>query len=127
MWINSAPFLIASLICLGTTAIAEGDIDAGKKVFRKCKACHAIGPDAKTKTGPVLTGIVGAKAGNDPDFQYSKALTDAASDGLVWDEASLSGFLTKPRDFLDGTKMSFSGLRREKDIANLIAYLSSLE
>ena len=127
MWMNSASVLMASLVCLGTTVIAEGDIDAGEKVFRKCKACHAIGSDAKTKSGPVLTRIVGSKAGNDSNFRYSKALTAAASDGLVWDEASLSAFLTKPRDFLDGTKMSFSGLRREKDVADLIAYLISFE
>lgn len=127
MWINSAPFLMALLVCLGTAANAEGDLDAGEKVFRKCKACHAIGPDAKTKTGPVLTGIVGENAGSDPDFRYSKALAAAASEGLVWDQASLSAFLTKPRDFLDGTKMSFSGLRREKDVADLIAYLASFD
>lgn len=127
MWVNSKFFLVASLVCLGTSAVAEGDIEAGEKVFRKCKACHAIGPDAKTKVGPVLTGIVGAEAGKDPDFKYSKALTAAASEGLVWDEASLSAFLTKPRDFLDGTKMSFSGLRKEKEVTDLIAYLASVE
>ncbi|MEP1201319.1 MULTISPECIES: cytochrome c family protein [Rhodobacterales] len=127
MWMNPAPFLMTSVVCLGAAAFAEGDLDAGEKVFRKCKACHAIGPDAKTKTGPVLTGILGAKAGSDPDFPYSKALVAAASKGLVWDEASLSAFLTKPRDFLEGTQMSFSGLRREKDVVNLIAYLASFD
>ncbi|MEP1961335.1 c-type cytochrome [Tateyamaria sp.] len=127
MWMNPAPFLMALLVCLGTADFAEGDIDAGEKVFCRCKACHAIGPDAKTKTGPALTGIVGAKVGREPDFRNSKALLAAASEGLVRDEVLLSAFLTKSRDFLDGTKMSFSGLRREKDIVNLMVYLASFE
>lgn len=117
----------ALLTSIGTFAMAEGDIEAGKKVFRKCKSCHAIGPEAKTKTGPILTGILNAPAGRDPGFSYSAALSAAAVDGLVWDEASLASFLKKPRDFIDGTKMSFSGLRKESDVQNLIAYLASFD
>lgn len=110
---------------LAAPALAEGDAAKGEKVFNKCKACHAVGPDAKNKVGPVLTGIVGTPAGQNPDFKYSDALMAMAADGLVWDEASLTGYLTKPKDFMDGTKMSFAGLRKEDDIVNVIAYLQA--
>ena len=113
------------LAAIGPAAFADGDVIKGEKVFRKCKACHAVGEGAKTKTGPVLNGIMGASAGRDMEFSYSDALTDAAEEGLVWNEEQLTAFLTKPRDFLKGTKMSFSGLRKPADVANLIAYLAT--
>ena len=121
--------LTAALFVLtaGTQAFAEGDPAQGEKVFRKCKACHAVGADAKTKTGPILNGIVGAPAGRDADFKYSSALSTAAADGLVWDEESLAAFLKKPRDFLKGTRMSFAGLRKPEEIENVIAYLATQE
>ncbi|MBK0328517.1 cytochrome c family protein [Rhodobacteraceae bacterium F11138] len=115
----------AVLAVLTAPAFAEGDADKGEKVFKKCKACHAVGPDAKNKVGPELNGIVGAPAMHNPDFKYSDAMKEAAEGGLVWDEESLAAFLTKPRDFMKGTKMTFAGLRKEADIANVIAYLQS--
>lgn len=115
--------LLSGLLSFPAAAFAEGDPEKGEKVFRKCRSCHEVGPDAKDKSGPALNGILGAAAGASADFKYSKALQSAAEDGLVWDEASLTAFLTKPRDFLKGTRMSFSGLRKEADVANVIAYL----
>lgn len=106
-------------------ALAEGDAEKGEKVFKKCKACHAVGPDAKNKVGPLLNGIVGAPAGAQADFKYSDALVAMAEDGLVWDQESLSAFLTKPKDFMKGTKMSFAGLRKEAEVENVIAYLET--
>ncbi|ATF20342.1 c-type cytochrome [Phaeobacter gallaeciensis] len=114
---------LSGLLSFPAVTLAEGDPEKGEKVFRKCRACHAVGPEAKDKTGPALNGILGAAAGASADFKYSKALQNAAAEGLVWDEESLTAFLTKPRDFLKGTRMSFSGLRKEADIANIIAYL----
>ena len=113
------------LVALSAPAFAEGDADKGAKVFKKCKACHAVGEDAKNKVGPVLNGIVGSPAGANPDFGYSAAMTEKAGEGLVWDEESLTLFLTKPKDFMKGTKMSFAGLRKEADIENVIAYLQT--
>jgi cytochrome c len=66
--------------------------------------------------------IVGRAAGAVEEFKYSKAM---AGSGLVWDEAILTGFLAKPKKYLKGTKMSFAGLKKESDIANVIAYLRS--
>lgn len=96
---------------------------AGEKVFRKCQACHQVGPDAKPRSGPVLNGIVGAAAGRAPGFRYSKAMKAAAEEGLVWDAAALGAFLEKPKAYLKGTKMSFAGLRKPADIEAVIAFL----
>jgi cytochrome c len=101
-------------------------VEEGEAVFKKCKSCHQIGAGAKNRTGPALTGIVGHPAGAIDGFKYSKALAKAAEDGLVWDEATLSEFLEKPKAFLKGTKMSFAGLKKEEDRAALIAYLKSV-
>ena len=115
------------LTTLAAPAFAEGDAAKGKKIFNKCKACHAVGDGAKNKVGPVLTGIVDSPAALNPDFKYSATLIEAAEAGLVWDTVSLSAFLTNPKLFMDGTKMSFAGLRKESDIENIIAYLKSAE
>ncbi|WP_370402730.1 c-type cytochrome [Sulfitobacter sp. JB4-11] len=112
-------------LALAAPALADGDADKGEKVFRKCKACHAVGENAKNKVGPTLNGIIGAAAGANADFKYSDALTAMAADGLIWDEESMTAYLTKPKEFMEGTKMSFAGLRKEDDIENVIAYLAT--
>lgn len=106
-------------------AYAEGSVEDGEKVFRRCKSCHAVGEGAANKIGPVLTNVVDLPAGQNPDFGYSDGLVAAAADGLVWDEETLAKFLMRPRDVVDRTTMSFGGLRKEKDIADVIAYLRS--
>ena len=108
-----------------TGAGITGDADAGAKVFRKCKACHEIGEGAQSKAGPMLTNILGRAAGAVEDFGYSAALMEkATAEELVWDVETLEAFLTKPKAYIKGTKMSFAGLRKEKDRANVIAYLA---
>ena len=102
-------------------------VAAGEKVFKKCKACHQVGEGAKNKTGPILNGIVGQAAGGVEGFKYSKALQAKADEGLVWTEDTLAAFLAKPKAFMKGTKMSFSGLRKEKDLAAITAYLASVD
>ncbi|MCE8522085.1 cytochrome c family protein [Ruegeria pomeroyi] len=117
--------LILTILAAGLAlpALADGDADKGKKVFNKCKACHAVGEGAANKVGPQLNGIIGAAAGQVEGFKYSDALTEAAAGGLVWDDESLAAFLAKPKDFMKGTKMSFAGLKKEDEIENVIAYL----
>ncbi|WP_299737892.1 c-type cytochrome [uncultured Roseobacter sp.] len=100
-------------------------ITSGEKVFKKCKACHQIGEGAKNRSGPILSGIVGRPAGTVEGFKYSGPLKTMAEEGLVWDEESLTAFLAKPKAFMKGTKMSFAGLRKEDDLAAIIAYLAS--
>jgi cytochrome c len=109
------------------SALAEGDAAAGEKVFRKCKACHQVGEDAKNRVGPVLNGVVGRHAASVEDFKYSSAMAAKGEEGLVWTEENLDTYLAKPRDFVKGTKMTFAGLRDEQDRADVIAYLKTFE
>lgn len=108
-------------------ALAEGDAKKGARVFKKCQACHAVGEDAKNKVGPILNGIIGRPAGAIEGFSYSSALQDKAAEGLVWTEEELTAFLKKPKEYLPGTKMSFAGLRKESEPADLLAYLAEYQ
>lgn len=97
----------------------------GEKVFRKCKACHAVGEGAKNKVGPQLNGLLGRTMGIAEGFAYSNVFKTAMEEGRVWDEDALSAFLAKPKSYMKGTKMAFSGLKKETDLAAINAYLKS--
>lgn len=97
----------------------------GAKVFKKCSACHQVGEGAKNRTGPVLTGIVDHPAGAVDGFKYSKPMSAAGADGLVWSQDELAAFLTKPKSYMKGTKMSFAGLKKQADIDAVIAFLKA--
>lgn len=97
----------------------------GEKVFKKCAACHKVGDKAKNGTGPIMNGIIGRAAGTVEGFKYSKPLAAMGEGGLVWDEANLHAMLENPKGFIKGTKMSFAGLKDEKDRAAVIAYLAT--
>jgi len=101
-------------------------VAAGEKVFKKCKACHQVGEGAKNRSGPHLNGVLGRTAGTIEGFRYSKAMAGAGGDGLLWTEETLQEFLTKPRAYIKGTKMSFPGLKKLSDISAIIAYLQSI-
>ncbi|MGB1564517.1 MAG: c-type cytochrome [Paracoccaceae bacterium] len=100
-------------------------VAAGKKVFRKCKACHQIGPKAKSRSGPHLNNILGRGIGAVEGFRYSKAFKKAAEAGQIWDMEQLVSFLANPKKSIKGTKMSFSGLKKQNDIDAIIAYLNA--
>lgn len=120
--------LIAATLGLAAgPVLADGDPEDGEKVFRKCKSCHQVGEDADNRVGPVLNGIVGSAAGQNPDYSYSDALMEAAANGLVWNDENLAAYLRKPKDLIAGTKMSFAGLRKDEDIEDVIAYLATFE
>tara|TARA_R110002110_G_scaffold138271_1_gene323897 strand:- start:49 stop:438 length:390 start_codon:yes stop_codon:yes gene_type:complete len=123
--------LAAFIMTLGSSGLASAqdvnsDADAGAKVFKKCSACHAA-DEAKNKIGPHLVGIIDRPAGTIEGFKYSKALLEQADAGLVWTAAELADYLKKPSAKIKGTKMSFPGLKKEKDVANILAYLASLQ
>ncbi|AXI52762.1 MAG: c-type cytochrome [Sulfitobacter sp.] len=107
----------------GAEILAQGDPAAGEKVFRKCKACHTVEEDGPNRVGPNLYGIVGASVAAVDGFRYSGALTDHGGD---WTPDRLAAFLANPRKAVPGTKMSFAGLRKSEDQADVIAYLASL-
>jgi len=104
-----------------TTIMATGDVDSGKKIFKKCAACHSIVKDGSNKIGPALYNVVGRVVGGVSDYKYSKAL---ATYNKKWTFEELNGFLTKPSTYLKGTKMSYAGLRKETDRASVIKYLN---
>lgn len=108
--------LLASLPAPYNTA----DIENGKMKFGMCRSCHTIVPGGPNLTGPNLHGVFGRKAGTHEGYKYSDAVKNA---GFNWDAEHLDKWLAQPRDFLPGTKMSFAGLKAEKDRIDLIAYL----
>jgi cytochrome c2 len=116
------PFIV-TLGAVLAVALAEGDAAKGEKVFRKCKACHAVGEGAKNKVGPQLNGVVGRAAGTVEEFKYSKAMVAKSEEGLVWEEETLTEYLRKPKDYIPKNKMAFAGLKKDDDIADVIAYL----
>ncbi|TDT99463.1 MULTISPECIES: c-type cytochrome [Azorhizobium] len=118
--------LLAVLALAASTALASADADVakGEQAFKKCMACHAVGPDAKTKVGPPLNGIVGAKWAHFEGYAYSEDIKAGAAAGKVWDEATLNDYLTNPKVLAPKGKMAFIGIKNEAERADLIAYLA---
>jgi len=103
--------------------LAVANADAGQAVAKKCVACHTFEQGEPNRIGPNLWGIVGREVASLPDFSYSSAL---AEKGGVWDYEPLNEFLANPRGWAPGTKMTFAGLAKPDDRADLISYLRSL-
>ncbi|MBD3763876.1 MAG: c-type cytochrome [Rhodobacterales bacterium] len=101
---------------------AAADAAAGEKVFGKCKACHKL--DGSNGTGPYLNGVVDRAKASIAGFGYSDTLLAMAAD--TWTPANLYAFLQNPKGYAPGTKMSFAGLPKAEDRANVIAYLASV-
>jgi cytochrome c len=93
----------------------------GAKIFKKCAACHSIAESGGNKIGPALWSVLGRKAGSVSDYKYSKAMV---AYGKVWTFDEMNGFLIKPKEWVKGTKMSFAGLKNEKDRAAVILYMN---
>lgn len=102
--------------------MASADVAKGAKAFGKCKACHKIEAGANA-TGPSLFGVVDRTVGTEAGFKYSGKLVAVAE---TWSAENLFEFLRKPKEFAPGTKMSFSGMKKDQDRVNLIAYLATL-
>ena len=102
--------------------LASASVDKGAKVFKKCSNCHVPNEGGANKIGPALWNIVNKDIGG-ADFAYSNAM---ASYGGKWSYDELNGFLKNPKKYMEGTKMSFAGLKKETDRANVILYLRSL-
>ena len=101
--------------------LALGSSEQGKKVFKKCAACHSIKQGGGNKIGPALYSVVGRAVAGTPDYKYSKALI---SYGKEWTFEELNGFLLKPAKWIKGNKMGFAGLKKDEDRASLILYLN---
>jgi cytochrome c len=114
---------IVATALLGTSVVSAQDAENGAEVFKRCRACHDVGENAKNKVGPVLNGILGRKAGTIESFSYSEANRKAGSEGWVWTEEKMMEYLLNPRTAMPGNKMAFAGIRDEQDRKDLIAYL----
>jgi cytochrome c len=116
--------LAMAALTLAVAALAQSaqaqDVAAGEQSFRKCLPCHSIGEGAKNKVGPELNGIDGRHSGSAPGYSYSDANKKS---GIVWNEEAFEAYIKNPRGKIPGTKMIFPGIKNEKEIHNLWAYL----
>jgi cytochrome c len=117
----SALVIIASSAAV--PALAQ-DAAAGKTSFNKCLACHAIGEGAKNKVGPELNGLDGRKSGTAADYNYSDANKNS---GITWNEAQFKEYIKDPKAKVPGTKMAFAGIKNEKEINDLWAFVSQYD
>jgi cytochrome c2 len=126
----TAGVLALTAIAWASTAGAEspegGKVEDGADVFKKCRACHAVGVDAKNRVGPQLNGIIGRKAGTVEGFNYSPANKEAGAKGLVWTKEELMKYLLNPRAHMPGNRMAFAGLKDAQDRRDVIAYLEAM-
>tara|TARA_B100000927_G_C16301504_1_gene403641 strand:+ start:265 stop:645 length:381 start_codon:yes stop_codon:yes gene_type:complete len=120
---------LAAIICStaffalsGAQVFATGDVAAGEKVFKKCKACHVVNKE-QNRTGPHLVNLFGRTAGSLEGYKkYSKAMKTS---GVIWDEETLDAYLKAPKKYVKGTRMAFVGLKRDADRANVISYMKT--
>ena len=115
--------VVVTSLATATGALAQ-DAAAGKSSFNKCLACHAIGEGAKNKVGPELNGLDGRKSGTAPDYNYSDANKNS---GITWNEAQFKEYIKDPKAKIPGTKMAFAGIKNEKEINDLWAFLAQYD
>lgn len=117
-------------IALGLTLAATAgaayaqDPKAGEDVFKKCRVCHQVGENAKNAVGPKLNGLFGRPAGSVEGFNYSQANKGS---GVVWTEENFRKYIVDPKAFIPGTKMAFAGLKEQKDVDDVVAYLKQFD
>ena len=124
--------IVPLLLLLADAGAQAADTAAGEKVFGKCRACHAVGAEAKNKVGPTLNGVVGREWGQVEGYKYS-----AGKDGTLvaiheaeaqtWGVETLGAYLRKPKDVIPAGKMAFPGLKKDEDIENIIFYLAQFD
>jgi cytochrome c len=120
--------ILSALVVIASTAATSAafaqDVAAGKSSFNKCLACHAIGEGAKNKIGPELNGLDGRKAGTVEGFSYSDANKNS---GITWNEAEFKDYIKDPKAKIPGTKMIFAGIKNEKEVDDLWAFISQYD
>jgi cytochrome c len=111
------------MLAAAGTAPAQ-DLAAGEQSFRKCLPCHAVGPDARNKVGPLLNGLEGRKSGTIEGYNYTDANKNS---GITWSADTFKEYITDPRAKIPGTKMVFAGIKNDKEKADLWAYLAQFK
>merc|ERR1712190_538677 len=103
--------------------VPEGDVRKGAKLFKaKCAQCHPIEKGGNAKQGPPLWGLIGRQSGSVDGFGYSEANKNS---GIVWSDKHLFEYLINPKKYMPGTKMVFAGIKKDKERADLIAFMDS--
>ena len=119
---------LSVLVVIASAAAASNamaqDATAGKTQFNKCLPCHSIGEGAKNKVGPELNGLDGRKSGTAPDYNYSDANKNS---GITWNEAEFKEYIKDPKAKIPGTKMAFAGVKNEKEVNDLWAFISQYD
>ncbi len=114
----------AAALVASTGASWAQNAEAGESVFKQCMACHKIGPGAENGVGPELNGLDGRKSGTAPGYNYSDANKKS---GITWDEANFKKYIKDPRGVIPGTKMFFPGVKDDKKVNDLWAYVSQFK
>ena len=118
----------AAVMAMGAsgTAFAQGNVESGGDVFKKCRACHLVGDGAKDTVGPQLNGVVGRKAATSETYKtYSENMKELGGKGFTWDDANLEKYLENPKAVVPQGKMAFAGLKDKADRDDVIAYLKT--
>ena len=115
----------AAVVMAAMIQIAHAqDVAAGEQSFKKCFPCHSIGEGAKNKVGPELNGLDGRHSGSAPEFNYSDANKNS---GITWNETQFKEYIKDPKAKIPGTKMAFAGIKNDKEINDLWAYISQFD
>lgn len=124
---RSPALLAATLVAVALAPAAPafaGDVAAGEKVFLPCRSCHQVGETGRNMVGPVLNGLFGRRAGHVEGYSYSAANKNS---GLTWDEATFRDYIHDPKAKIPGTKMIYAGVKDDKRVDDLIAYLHTFD
>lgn len=117
--VGAVIFLAASAGAAAAPNVANGERD-----FAVCRACHQIGDNAENMLGPELNGLDGRKAGSVADYPYSESMKNS---GVTWNTASFKQYIHDPQAMVKGTKMPFAGIKDNKKVADLWAYISQFD
>jgi cytochrome c len=114
----------AALIAASTAPGLAQDVQKGATVFNQCMICHAVGPGAQNKLGPELNGLDGRKSGTAEGYSYSDANKNS---GITWNEAEFKDYIKDPKAKIPGTKMAFAGVKNEKEVNDLWAFIAQYD
>jgi cytochrome c len=108
------------------TVLPAANLQAGEAVHQKCVSCHTFNPGGANGTGPNIYELVGRKPGTHGGFAYSQAMVDYGNAHPAWTYEELDAFIKSPQKHINGTKMTFVGVKKQEDRINLIAFLRTL-
>ena len=112
--------VLTNTVDTGELMTIDGDLERGRKLYLQCRACHSLKENEPHKIGPNLFKIIGSKAGSMKGYNYSNALSKSE---IVWTMENLDLWLEKPYEIIPGNKMVFSGMSKQEDRNDLIAYV----